>query len=237
MGWPIPALARAAGRCGVEIVEQAEVVEIGVERGAVHGVRTRSLDVAAPHVVNAAGTWAGRVARLAGIEVPITQARRQLYVTGPVAALPPSFPLIVDYHHGWYGRREGAGVLVSGVLRPAEGFSLAPDPGETSRALQEAEARIPALKGAKAVRSWVGLYDNTPDNHAILGEAPEVRGLYIAAGFSGHGFMHGPAAGRVVAELIVEGKATALDITLLRPERFREGRLTQEPLTMHGDRG
>jgi sarcosine oxidase subunit beta len=93
--------------------------------------------------------------------------------------------------------------------------------------------RLPALAHAEIVRGWAGLYDISPDNHPILG-ASEVPGFYLACGFSGHGFMHGPVTGKLMAELIVNGRTTGIDIGPLSPRRFHEGNLIHEPLTMHG---
>ncbi len=93
--------------------------------------------------------------------------------------------------------------------------------------------RVPALAQTEIVRGWAGLYDVSPDNHPILGES-EVRGFYLACGFSGHGFMHGPVVGKLMAELILNGRITGIDIAPLSLQRFRDGRLIHELITMHG---
>jgi sarcosine oxidase subunit beta len=94
--------------------------------------------------------------------------------------------------------------------------------------------RVPALAGATFGRkAWAGLYDVSPDDHAILGPVPELPGFYVAAGFSGHGFQHAPATGRLIADLLLDGRTAGIDIRPLALDRFRTGRLLREPLTLH----
>jgi len=100
-----------------------------------------------------------------------------------------------------------------------------------AEASENAMYRVPDLEKARIARGWAGLYEISPDHHAILGKVPEVEGLILANGFSGHGFQHSPAVGKVIAELILEGKASTIDITPLSIERFEKGELILEPMT------
>jgi len=88
-------------------------------------------------------------------------------------------------------------------------------------------ARVPALEEAEILRGWGGLYETTPDHHPVLGEVPEVKGFYLAAGFSGHGFMHAPVTGQLLADLLIRGKPS-IDVSSLALSRFREGKLIVE---------
>ena len=94
--------------------------------------------------------------------------------------------------------------------------------------LEHALHRIPTVENAEIGKGWAGLYDITPDHHALLGAFPERPNLFLAGGFSGHGVMHAPAAGRVVAEMIVDGEATAINVSVLAPTRVRDGNLLHE---------
>ncbi|MBI4496500.1 MAG: FAD-binding oxidoreductase, partial [Chloroflexi bacterium] len=145
------------------------------------------------------------------------------------ADLPAHFPLTVDFATGLYFRREGPGVLVGMSNRDEEpGFKTDVNWPFLEKVVEMAVHRVPILRNAEVMRAWSGFYEVTPDHHPILGPVEEVRGLVCAAGFSGHGFMHAPATGMVIAEVIVDGRATTVDITPLSLARFREGRVIEE---------
>ncbi|HYL82360.1 MAG TPA: FAD-binding oxidoreductase, partial [Candidatus Acidoferrum sp.] len=101
-----------------------------------------------------------------------------------------------------------------------------------AESVEKAVSRVPLLAEAEIHRGWAGLYEISPDNNAILGAVPGLRGFFVASGHSGHGFMHGPITGKLMAELILTGK-TAIDISPLSLERFRTGKAMLEPMTMH----
>lgn len=221
---------RGARRGGVEILEQTEVLNILRRGERVTGVRTVKGDISAAVVVNAAGPYAGEVGKRAQAWVPVQPYRRQLFFTAPFPHLPDSIPLIIDYHRGWYGRREGSGLLLSGPKDDFPSFHQQVDFEAMAAAAEAAVYRLPVLEKASLVRGWAGLYEISPDHHALLGEHPGLKGFFLANGFSGHGFQHSPAVGRVMAELIL-GEKTSLDITSLSLERFVEGSGISEPLT------
>jgi sarcosine oxidase subunit beta len=227
---------QGARRLGATLRERVEATGIEVAGGRVRGVMTSSGErVETPVVVNAAGPDAAVVGALAGLEVPVRPVLRHLFFTGPFERLPSSYPLVVDLEYGWYMRREGDGLLLSG---PQEtDISGAGDTDFEAREWTAARSvhRAPVLEGAEIARGWTGFYEISPDHHAIIGSFKELEGFICANGFSGHGFQHGPAAGIVLAELISEGTGGSLDIGVLTPERFRRGHLIHEPLTAFRD--
>jgi sarcosine oxidase subunit beta len=225
--------AAGARRLGVTIREGAEVVGIEVRGGRVVAVRTRKERVATPRVLCAAGAWSARIGDMVGVKIPVTPVRRQVFVTGPCPAIQGVVPQVVEVGKGWVFRREGAGFLIYGPQDPApEGLAVL-DWGSAGWAVAAAAHRVPPLAEAEVVGGWAGLYDISPDNHAILGPVPGLEGFYVATGFSGHGIMHSPAAGKVMAEVILTGQARTLDIAPLTIERFARGALLEEPMTAH----
>jgi sarcosine oxidase subunit beta len=221
-----------ARRYGATLRQGVEVVGVQVERGRVLAVDTAIGErVRTEVVVNAAGPHAGRIAHMAGVEVPVRPLRRQVFFTPPFPDLPPVFPLTIDMEHGWYMRREGEGLLLAGPQDGESSFKETTDFAGQEWAAERALHRVPVLERTSIAGGWAGLYEISPDHHGVIGAFPEVQGFICANGFSGHGFMHSPAAGILVSEVIVEGKARSLDIHTLRPWRFREGDLVHEPLT------
>jgi sarcosine oxidase subunit beta len=223
--------AERAADLGVDIREQSEVIAVMVRGGRVQGVKSRDGDIAAPVVINAAGPYAGPVGQMAGVEVPVIPWRRQLFVTAPLSDLTREVPVTIDVHRRWYFRREEGGALIPAPTDRQSSFNTAVDWEIIPEVCALGVHRLPALAHADVVRGWAGLYDISPDNHPIMGES-EVSGFYLACGFSGHGFMHGPVAGKLMAELILNNQTTGIDIAPLSPQRFREGQVIQEPITM-----
>ena len=218
-----------ARRLGARLLNDVEVTGIEVAGGRVRGVVTNRGRVAAPVVVNAAGPWAGEVGRMAGVDIPVVPIRRQIVVTGPLPEVPPDFPFVIDFAQSLYFHREGPGIL-TGMSNPNEppGFDQSVDEEWELVHLEAAMKRMPILEKATLASHWAGLYEVTPDAHPILGRVPELEGFYIIGGFSGHGFMHGPICGLLLAEEILDGRAHTLDISSLSITRFREGRLIRE---------
>lgn len=214
---------KGARTLGATLLTDVAVTGITVEGGAVRGVETSAGPISAPVVVNAAGPWAGLVGSMVGVNLPITPERQQIAVTTPLPQVPPDFPFVIDFHQRLYFHREGDGLLTgqSIVGRPPT-FQQTVDPDWTVHHLGNAIARLPLLAEAGLLTEWAGLYENTPDAHPIIGPAG-VEGFYVVAGFSGHGFMHGPIAGLLVAEHILDGQAHTVDIAALRWDRFAAG--------------
>jgi sarcosine oxidase subunit beta len=195
------------------------------------GVNTTRGHVSTPIVINAAGPWAAEVARMAGAELPVEPLRRQLVPTEPFDGLPQRFPMVIDMSSGFHFRREGKGILLA-WNDPEEtvGYKTDFDPTFVEKILTHAAYRVPALAEAEVNprRAWAGLYEMTPDHHAIIGSAPNIEGLYFANGFSGHGVMHSPASGRITADLVLHGNSDLIDASQLSVDRFAEGRLLEE---------
>jgi len=211
----------SARRAGVEQLD-AEVLRL--ERSG-DGLRvvTSSGTHQAGTVVNAAGAWAARLGAMAGVEVPVHPLRRQVAVTVPTAALPPTMPMII-FPDGFHLRVRDGRVL---LLWPTEGaedpFDIGVDPRWVRMVVQAARERVPALAAVEVESSYAGLYEMSPDEHALLGPAPGLERMFLVNGSSGHGVMHAPALGQLAAEMLT-GRRPSLDVHALRPSRFAEGR-------------
>jgi sarcosine oxidase subunit beta len=214
-----------ARRLGAKCLTDIEVTGILMENGRILGVKTPEGEVSTPILVNAAGPWASRIGEMAGVEIPVVPLRRQIAVTTPIPGLPPDFPFVIDFAKNLYFHREGPGILtgMSNLGEPPS-FNQRVDREWELVHFDAAMARMPILQHAGISSRWAGLYEVSPDAHPILGKVPEIEGLYAIVGFSGHGFMHGPACGLLLSEEILEGKAHTLDVTSLRFGRFREGK-------------
>ncbi len=220
-------VARARDR-GVRFEEREPVTAIEREGGRVTSVRTPKRVLSCGTVVDAAGPWAAQVASLAGVELPISPLRRQIFVTDPVPGLDHDFPLTVEMETSFYFHRESGGVLL-GMADPADGpgFDDALNWDFLPTIVERALDRMPSLEKANVKTGWAGFYEDTPDKHPILGPVEGVPGFVCAAGFSGHGLMHAPAAGEAIAELIVDGHST-LDVSDLALARYARGDLIRE---------
>ena len=226
----VSGFASAARRLGVKVHEETEVTGIELTNNKVKGVLTTRGKFEAPIVVNAAGPYAGIVGRMADLDIPIHPSRRHIFITEPLLSRPnrleglnrPDLPMVVDFHNGFWFRRESS-CLLFGMRNPdePEGFSTSVDWHFFTDTLAQAAChRLPDLSDIGIMRGQAGLHSDTPDYMAILGEIPTIHGLYLACGFSGHGFMHSPAVGRLMADLIL-GQATLPNNRSLGLDRFR----------------
>ncbi len=221
--------AHAAVQHGAQIETETTVTGIRVEGGCVAAVETNRGTVETGAVVDCAGPWAAQLGKMAGVDIPIVPLRRQFFITDALSEIPREHPFTIEFSTSLYYHPEGAGLLV-GMSNPDErpGDTYAIDEEFHLRTLERAMYRLPLLENARAVRQMAGLYEVTPDAHPILGEARAVRGFYICAGFSGHGFQHSPAAGVVMSEILLDGASKTIDVSMLDLERFAEGRLIRE---------
>jgi sarcosine oxidase subunit beta len=196
------------------------------DSGAIKSVITTDGELYADHFVNAAGPWAARIAGMAGVELPVVPVRRQAAVTEPCPQIPSTMPMTIFLDNSFHARiRDGRALLCwPNPETPGEPDQLRADPEWIDTVRKMADERMPALRDVRIDRSlcYAGLYEVSPDEHAIVGTPPECENLYLANGSSGHGVMHSPVLGAIVADLIV-GRAPEIDIDILRPSRFREG--------------
>jgi sarcosine oxidase subunit beta len=228
------AIAARARDLGV-VIEQGHEVRGFVRAGdRVRGVTTAAGVVEAPATVIATGAWSGVVGALAGVEIPVRPHRRHKFMTAPFPEdrIPAATPFVIDPHRNFSVRREGAGLLLGhGRRDEPNSFSTEIDRSLEPRVVARAVHRVPALADAALLRAYAGLYEMTPDQTGIVSAVPGVAGLHVIAGFSGHGFMHGPIAGQLMAELLVHGRAVSLDARGLDLARFARGEAHVEPLT------
>ncbi len=220
-----------AMEAGVELMRQTEATGIRRDSRGVSGVETTRGFIASRSVVIAAGAWSGVVSRLAGIDVPVEPLRRMLVPTEPFDRVSQKSPMVVDLETGFHYRPEGRGLLLAWA-DPEEqpGFNTRFDPAFVEKILTRGVTRLPCLEEAQIDprRAWAGLYEMTPDHHPILGPAPGIPGLWVAAGFSGHGVMHSPATGKIMADLILRDESDLVDATLLSLDRFAAGTMLKE---------
>ena len=231
----LQAYVKKSRQGGAVFMEKVQVTGFSIKNNNAVGIQTiDGHNIKASNVVNAAGPWAGRVASMAGLNLPINPLKRHLFFTDTFHELPDIFPMVIDVDSGWYMKREGRGLILGGPTG-SKSFSQHVDFDAEEWTAEKSIQRVPALERAKIIRGWVGHYEMTPDHHAVIGSFPELRNFICAAGFSGHGFQHAPATGMIVAELIANGKPETEDIYPLRPTRFRENDLIHEPIKAFRD--
>ena len=224
----IQGYASAARKLGVEIITESEVTGLTISNGEIKGVQTKSGNIDTSMVVNAAGPYAKVIAKMAGRNINVEPVRRQIVTTGPLDYIDSTFPMVVDVHSGLYFHKESPGLLLGWADNDVPpGFDESVDPDYTDNIIMKALDRVPRLETAEIANSWAGLYEVTPDHHAIIGFDEEIKGLVYNNGFSGHGMMHAPAAGLVAAELVA-GKKPSIDIAPLSPGRFAKGAAVEE---------
>jgi sarcosine oxidase subunit beta len=213
---------------GARVRTGARVAGLRRSGARIEAVRLQDgAEIGAGCVVDAAGAWAGEVARLAGVEIPVAPLRRQVALTVPTTALPPEMPMTIWVEDAFHLRVRDGRVMLLGPspADPRDPWSTAVDPQALAEFHRKAAERVPVLSQVPLDehRCYAGLYEMSPDRHALLGAAPGCENLFLANGSSGHGVMHAPALGQLLAEIIVHGQARSLDARPLRPSRFAEG--------------
>jgi sarcosine oxidase, subunit beta len=214
--------ASAARRAGATLLPHCAATGIDVRDGCIVGVRTEAGTIRTDTVVCAAGAWSAEVGSWVGVDLPVTPLRRQILVTEPVPGLDPHTPFTIDFDTSFYFHAEGRGLLL-GMSDPDEtpGFKLTRSDGWLPRLGEAIERRAPALAEIGIAGGWAGLYEMTPDHNALVGRAETVENFLYAAGFSGHGFLMGPAVGEVMRDLYL-GEETFVDIGGLSAARFAD---------------
>jgi sarcosine oxidase subunit beta len=218
----------AAQRLGAKTVTGVEVIGIRVSRDQVEAVETTHGAIQTRMILNAAGPWSGLIGQMAGVQIPVVPIRRQIFTTNPLKEIPEDFPFVIDFGQSLYFHHEGEGLLVGMSNQDEEpGFDQNVDDDFEFVNLEAAIERMPLLARASRASHWAGLYEVTPDAHPIFGGC-NLKGFTMCTGFSGHGFMHGPVAGKLMSEYIVDGKFSTVDVSILDLARFEEGRLIKE---------
>jgi len=217
---------KRAKEMGVRLYQGVRATGIQVRHDRVTGVHTDRGFLSTRVVVNAGGPWAIEIGRWVGVEIPIINLARCIWVTQPFPAIPSDRPFVEDVSAGWYYRPEGPGILMGLGAVPTDDFDVQLSNDLLLEMIDAAIHRVPALGQAAILTSWTGVRPTTPDNHPILGPVPTVAGLILNCGWGGTGIIQAPIAGRLIAEYIYSGHTTTLDINPLSIERWasREGR-------------
>jgi len=214
-----------ARELGVRVALSTPVIGAQVNGDRLVAVETPDGPVSGASVVNACGAWSGGVAALFGVDLPVQPYRRNAYMTERFPRFPNPIPLTFDVDTGFWMRKEGDSLLF-GMANPAEppGVNLNVDWEWLPDVLDAGIDRFPLLEEARLAKKqcWAGLYEISPDHMPILGRHPELPNYLHASGFSGHGVMHSPAAGMLIAEEILDGRAHSIDIDELRINRLRK---------------
>ena len=206
---------------GASVLTGCAVTGIGVDgRGAIREVETALGTIRTGTVVCAAGVWSPEVGRSVGVELPLEPFLREVGFTGPTGGLPDRIPLTIDFSSGFYFHREGPGLLF-GMADPEQlpGLDAPGDPAWLEKVMVVAERRLPSLLDMGIAGGWKGYYEVTPDHNALVGESRDVSRFLYATGFSGHGFLQGPAVGEIVRDLVL-GREPFIDVAPLSAERF-----------------
>ncbi|HWD78697.1 MAG TPA: FAD-binding oxidoreductase [Kribbella sp.] len=213
--------ASAARRLGARLVTGCEVLGIDAVGNQISAVQTSLGEVRTRTVICAAGAWSAQLGGMAGVDLPVVPLRRQIVVTEAIPGLPPGLPMTIDFGTTFYFHREGPGLLV-GMSDPDElpGFDVRRTDAWIPRLTEAMERRAPSLLEVGLSGGWAGLYEVTPDHNALIGEADGISRFLYATGFSGHGFLQGPAVGEVIRDLYLD-REPFVDVTPLSTDRFR----------------
>ena len=220
--------AFAARALGAHLRVGCEVLDITARGGEISQVVTSHGTIRTSTVICTAGAWSRRCGAMVDVHLPVTPLRRQILFTEPIAELPEHLPMTIDFTSSFYFHREGPGLLL-GMSDPNEtpGFSIETSDAWVPDLIDVATRRAPRIADAGIRGGWAGLYEMTPDHNAIIGEARGVSRFLYATGFSGHGFLQGPAVGELLRDLVLE-RPTFVDIGPLGVERFSDAALRPE---------
>lgn len=218
----------AARRAGARLVRNTAVNAIGSSGGAITEVVTAQGVIRTDTVICTAGAWSRQLGAMVGVDLPVEPLRRQILTTEPVPGLDPRTPFTIDFSTSFYFHGEGRGLLL-GMSDPHEspGFNLDPSDEWLAGLAAAVERRAPAISDVGLGPGWAGLYEMTPDHNALIGEATDVSRFLYATGFSGHGFLMGPAVGEVMRDLYL-GLPPAVDVSTLTAGRFAKADLRAE---------
>ena len=226
----IGALVSRSEHMGAVVHTQTPATGLIIRNGRMCGVSTPEGNISTPIVINTAGPWAYQVGLWAGLELPLTISREQDIVIEPPEDSPTLDLVVSNMVDRTYFRPIGERSILAGVGHPKENEPA--DPNNYNREaskefisdiVSRIEHRFPSLRGSKVTSSWAGLYTITPDWNTMVGPTPEIEGLFLGVGGSGHSFKLGPAIGMCLADLILQGSSSRIDISPLSPDRFSKG--------------
>ncbi len=234
-GYADPALAansfaNACKTAGVEILRKTRVTGISVERGTIRAVVTDKGTIGTDCVVNVAGPWGGRIAEMAGVHIPVRASRHAVVMLHRPPVWSTPIPVWGDLVNGWYFKPDGRTGMMVGSLHDIDDsvdpddYAGVPTAAEVQGYSEAIVRRFPVMDEGTVHGGWAGLYDVTPDWQPVIDRIPEVERFYCAIGFSGHGFKIGPAIGKAVAELVLDGRCATYDLGIFRYGRFKEQR-------------
>ena len=220
--------AFAARAHGAHIRVGCEVRAIRVDRGQITEVVTTDGVIRTPIVICAAGAWSRACGAMVEVELPVSPVRRQILFTEAIDGLPADLPMTIDFETSFYFHREGPGLLM-GMSDPGEmpGFSVETSDDWIPGLMNIVRRRAPRIADVGIRGGWAGLYEMTPDHNAIIGEAGGVSRFLYATGFSGHGFLQGPAVGEILRDMVLR-RPTFVDVSPLSVERFDAAALRPE---------
>lgn len=229
---PADAAYAFASRCrdsGIRLIEDTEVRGIETDNQRITAVTTEHGRISTSTVINAAGPWARIVGEMAGVTVPVNAHPRQVFTLTAMDALGDDFPFTVDLSTGVYVHQEPGSIVVGGGDRDRESsYEATQDWSRFPGVVEAVTHRVPILEDAGGISGWCGLREMTPDDHSILGPVTEPHGFWNAVGFSGHGFMHAPAVGRIMAEWVLAGTPPNVDVSPFALDRFDVGDVSSE---------
>lgn len=213
--------SKQALRRGARIFYQTEAIGLESSLSKIKGILTNKGFIEAPIVVNAAGPYAGQIGEMLNLKLPVKPLKRQVFVTGQVNSILKKAPMVISYTPPFYFRPESGGLLLSLAEKDeVSNFDTTVSWDHLEELAKRTLERLPFLEEIEIIRGWAGLRTLSPDQNAIVGEISTGSGFFCAIAFSGHGVMHAPAIGKLVAEMIIEGKTLTMDISDLSPERF-----------------
>ena len=212
--------AAGARAHGASILTGCALTDVQHDGHEIRSVETALGRIETGTVVCAAGVWSPEIARRVGVELPVQPYLREVGFTGPTPGLPERIPLTIDFSSGFYFHREGPGLLF-GMADPAQpaGLDAPTDPAWLEKVMDVADRRLPSLLDMGIAGGWKGYYEVSPDHNALVGESSDVARFLYATGFSGHGFLQGPAIGEILRDLVL-GREPFVDVTPLGVERF-----------------
>jgi sarcosine oxidase subunit beta len=227
-GAVVAGYAQGARALGVRVMTQCPVIAIERNGDAITAVVTAKGRIATDTVLCAAGPWSGQVAALAGVDLPVVPVRRPIWFTEPMPDMPPDHPFIIDFTTGFYFHDEGQGLLF-GMADPDQppGFDVECRPDWLEVVAEVAARRAPRLFDVGIAGGWTGFYETTPDHNGLIGEAMDLSRFFYSTGFSGHGFLLGPAVGEVMRDLIL-GRPPVVAVDSFSVERFRADEVRPE---------